>query len=151
MFNRKTFSDMRRAGMGVGVSKAKLAQAMLEILVQLPEGTTNLKETIVAHLGLLGQMAATRDINAAWNDTKKRAPREYPEKFILDGRKVLHWNDGSIEVIDKKISSANVKKLNQLAEAENCTVNEMISKLIGHYQKNQAYHSLKRMPEGQKS
>ena len=138
MFNRKTFSDMRRAGMGVGVSKAKLAQAMLEILVQLPEGTTNLKETIVAHLGLLGQMAATRDINAAWNDTKKRAPREYPEKFILDGRKVLHWNDGSIEVIDKKISSANVKKLNQLAETENCTVNQMISKLIGHYQKNQA-------------
>ncbi len=99
MFNRKTFSDMRRVGMGVGVSKAKLAQAMLEILVQLREGTTNLKETIVGHLGLLGQMAATRDINAAWNDTKKRAARGYPEKFILDDRKVLHWNDGSLEVI----------------------------------------------------
>lgn len=138
MFNRKTFSDMRRAGMGVGVSKAKLAQAMLEILVQLREGTTNLKETIVGHLGLLGQMAATRDINAAWNDTKKRAAREYPEKFILDGRKVLHWNDGSLEVIDKKISSANVKKLNKLAETENCTVNQMISKLIRHYQEDKA-------------
>lgn len=129
---------MRRVGMGVGVSKAKLVQAMLEILVQLREGTTNLKETIVGHLGLLGQMAATRDINAAWNDTKKRAAREYPEKFILDGRKVLHWNDGSLEVIDKKISSANVKKLNKLAETENCTVNQMISKLIRHYQRDQA-------------
>jgi hypothetical protein len=71
MFNRKTFSEMRRAGMGVGVSKTKLVQAMLEILIQLPEGATNLKETIVAHLGLLGQMSSTRNINAAWNDAKK--------------------------------------------------------------------------------
>ena len=30
--------------MGVGVSKTKLAQAMLEILLQLPEGATNLSE-----------------------------------------------------------------------------------------------------------
>jgi hypothetical protein len=116
MFNRKTFSEMRRAGMGVGVSKTKLARAMLEILIQLPEGATNLKETIVAHLGLLGQMSSTRDINAAWNDAKKRAAREYPEKFMLDGRKVLHWNDGSVKIIDKKISAANFKKLNELAE-----------------------------------
>ena len=138
MFNRKTFSEMRRAGMGVGVSKTKLAHAMLEILIQLPEGATNLKETIVAHLGLLGQMSSTRDINAAWNDTKKRAAREYPEKFMLDGRKVLHWNDGSVKIIDKKISAANFKKLNELAERENCTVNQILSKLIKYYQKGQA-------------
>jgi len=138
MFNRKTFSEMRRAGMGVGVSKTKLARAMLEILIQLPEGATNLKETIVAHLGLLGQMSSTRDINAAWNDTKKRAAREYPEKFMLDGRKVLHWNDGSVKIIDKKISAANFKKLNELAERENCTVNQILSKLIKYYQKGQA-------------
>ena len=129
---------MRRAGMGVGVSKAKLTQAMLEILFQLPEGTTNLKETIVGHLGLLGQMSPTRDINAAWNDAKKRAAREYPEKFVLDDRKVLHWNDGSVKIIDKKISPANFKKLNELAEKENCAVNEMVSKLIRYYQKGQA-------------
>lgn len=138
MFYRKIFSDMRRAGMGVGVSKAKLTQAMLEILFQLPEGTTNLKETIVGHLGLLGQMSPTRDINAAWNDAKKRAAREYPEKFVLDDRKVLHWNDGSVKIIDKKISPANFKKLNELAEKENCAVNEMVSKLIRYYQKGQA-------------
>ena len=137
MFNRKTFSEMRRAGMGVGVSKTKLARAMLEILIQLPEGATNLKETIVAHLGLLGQMSSTRDINAAWNDTKKRAAREYPEKFMLDGRKVLHWNDGSVKIIDKKISAANFKKLNELAERESCTVNQILSRLIKYYQKGQ--------------
>ena len=138
MFSRKTFSEMRRAGMGVGVSKTKLAQAMFEILLQLPKGTTNLKETIVGHLGLLGQMSPTRDINAAWNDAKKRAAREYPEKFVLDDRKVLHWNDGSLKIIDKKISSTNFKKLNELAEEENCTVNQMISKLIRYYLESQA-------------
>ena len=138
MFNRKTFSEMRRVGMGVGVSKTKLAQAMLDILIQLPAGTTNLKETIVTHLGLLGQMSSTREINAAWNDAKKRAAREYPEKFMLDGRKVLHWNDGSVKIIDKKISAANFKKLNELAERENCTVNQILSRLIKYYQKGQA-------------
>jgi hypothetical protein len=138
MFNRKTFSEMRRAGMGVGVSKTKLAQAMLEILIQLPEGATNLKETIITHLGLLGQMSSTRDINAAWNDTKKRAARKYPEKFMLDGRKILHWNDGSVKIIDKKISAANFKKLNELAERDNCTINQILSRLIKYYQKGQA-------------
>ena len=138
MFNRKTFSEMRRASMGVGVSKTKLARAMLEILIQLPEGATNLKETIVAHLGLLGQMSSTRDINAAWNDAKKRTAREYPEKFMLDGRKVLHWNDGSVKIKDKKISAANFKKLNELAERESCTVNQILSRLIKYYQKGQA-------------
>ena len=138
MFNRKTFSEMRRAGMGVGISKTKLVKAMLEILIQLPEGATNLKETIVAHLGLLGQMSSTRDINAAWNDVKKRAAREYPEKFMLDGRKILHWNNGSMKIIDKKISAANFKKLNELAERENCAVNQIVSKFIRYYQKGQA-------------
>lgn len=138
MFNKKTFSEMRRAGIGVGVSKTKLAKAMLEILIQLPEGTTNLKETIVAHLGLLGQMSSARDINAAWNDAKKRAAREYPEKFMLDGRKILHWNDGSVKIMDKKISAANFKKLNELAERENCAVNQIVSKLIRYYKKGQA-------------
>ena len=138
MFRKKMFGEMRRAGMNVGLSKAKLSQVMLDILTQLPMGSTNLKETIVAHMGLLGQMSATRDINEAWNQAKKKAAREYPEKFILDGRKVLHWNDGSVKILDKKISLANFKKLNELAERENCAVNQIVSKLIRHYQKNQA-------------
>lgn len=133
MFDRRMFAEMRRAGMGVGVSKSKLSQAMLEILVQLPTGTTDLKETIVHHLGLLGQMSSTRDVNAAWNDVKKKAAREYPDKFLLDGRGVLHWNDGSIKVLDKDLSAANLKKLNELADAEQCSVNQIVSKLIRCY------------------
>ncbi len=133
MFDRRMFADMRRAGMAVGVSKSKLSQAMLEILVQLPTGTVDLKETIVAHLGLLGQMSATRDINAVWNEVKKKAAKEYPDKFILDGRGVLHWNDGSVAVLDRHLSAANYKKLNELAAAENCSVDRIVSKLVRHY------------------
>jgi hypothetical protein len=59
MFDRRMFAEMRRAGMGVGVSKSKLAQAMLEILAPLPSGTADLKDTVVARLGLLGQMSAS--------------------------------------------------------------------------------------------
>jgi hypothetical protein len=138
MFNKKMFGDMRRAGMTVGLSKGKISKAMLEILVQLPTGTTHLKETVVANLGLLGNMSATRDINAAWNEAKKKAAKEYPEKFILDGRKVLHWDDGSVKILDEKISSLNFKKLNDLAEIENCSVNQLISKLLKNYQKEKA-------------
>ena len=138
MLSKKMFGDMRRAGMTVGLSKGKISKAMLEILVQLPTGTTHLKETVVANLGLLGNMSATRDINAAWNAAKKKAAKEYPEKFILDGRKVLHWNDGSVKILDKKISSVNFKKLNDLSEIENCSVNQLISKLLKNYQKGKA-------------
>ena len=138
MFSKKTLGDMRRAGMSVGLSKGKLSKAMLEILIQLPTGTTHLKETVVANLGILGNMSATRDINAAWNEAKKKAAKEHPEKFILDGRKVLHWNDGSVKILDKKISSVNFKKLNELAETENCSVNQFISKLLKNYQKGKA-------------
>lgn len=138
MFSKKMFGNMRRAGMTVGLSKGKISKAMLEILVQLPTGTTHLKETVVANLGLLGHMSATRDLNAAWNEAKKKAAKEYPEKFILDGRKVLHWNDGSVKILDKKISSVNFKKLNDLAEIENCSVNQLISKLLKNYQKGKA-------------
>jgi len=138
MFSKKMFGDMRRAGMTVGLSKGKISRAMLEILVQLPTGTTHLKETVVANLGLLGNMSATRDMNAAWNEAKKKAAKEYPEKFILDGRKVLHWNDGSVKTLDKKISSVNFKKLNDLTEIENCSVNQLVSKLLKNYQKGKA-------------
>ncbi len=137
MFSRNTFSGMRRVGMGVGISKAKLTKAMLEILIQLPENTTNLKETIIGHLGLLGQMSTMRELDSAWNDTKKKAARDYPERFVLDGRKVLSWNNGTVKIIDKKISLTNFKKLNELAEKDNCNANQMLSKLIRHYQKDQ--------------
>jgi hypothetical protein len=135
MFSKKMFGDMRRAGMSVGLSKGKLSKAMLEILIQLPTGTTHLKENVVANLGILGKMSPARDVNAAWNEAKMKAAKEYPEKFILDGRKVLHWNDGSVKILDKKISSVNFKKLNELAEFENCSVNQLISNLLKNYKK----------------
>lgn len=135
MFDKKMFGQMRRSGMSLGLSKSKLAEAMLEILLQLPVGTTNLKETIIANMGLLGHMSATRNVNEAWNQTKKKAAKLYPEKFIIDGRNVLHWNDDSVIVLDKKISTVNFKKLNELANNENCTVNQMITRLIRGYEK----------------
>jgi len=130
MSTRGLFADMRRAGFGVGVSKAKLVKAMLEILPQLPVGTQRLKDTVVAHLGTLGQMASTRDLSAAWNEAKKKAAKQNPNKFILDERSVLHWNDGSVAILDKKISATNFKKLNELAKKDGCTVNQLVSKLI---------------------
>jgi hypothetical protein len=130
MSTRGLFADMRRAGFGVGVSKAKLVKAMLEILPQLPVGTQRLKDTVVAHLGTLGQMASTRDLSAAWNEAKKKAAKQNPDKFILDERSVLHWNDGSVAILDKKISATNFKKLNELAKKDGCTVNQLVSKLI---------------------
>ena len=39
VFNRRAFSDMRRAGMGIGLSKTKLSEAMLNVLLQLPMGS----------------------------------------------------------------------------------------------------------------
>jgi len=124
-----------RRGFGLGISTNKLAKMMLEVLVQLPSGTTNLKDHVVAALGIVGQMSTTRDINEAWNQAKRMAANEYPERFILDGRKVLHWNDGSVKVLDKTISAANYKKLNEMADAEGCSVNELISRLIRYYKK----------------
>lgn len=135
MFDRKTYTDVRRAGFPVGISKNKISQAMLEILLQLPSGTTNLKENIIYRLGQLGQMTTTRDLNDAWNKTKKKAAKTNPEKFLLDGRNVLHWNDETVKVFDKNISAANFKKLNELAEIENCNVNTIVSKLIKNYKK----------------
>ncbi len=135
MFNKRIFGDMRRAGMGIGVSKSKLATAMQSILEQLPVGTTNLKDNIVHNLGLIGQMSSSRDINEAWNIAKKKTAKKNPGKFILNSRGVINWNDGTIKVLDTKISKANFEKLNELAENENCTVNKMVSNLIRTHQK----------------
>jgi len=134
MFDRRTFGQMRR-GLGLGVSKRKLSQAMLEILVQLPMGTRSLKDTVVANLGLFGQMAATRDVNDAWNEAKRKAAKEHPDRFVLDGREALLWNDGSVKVLDKKITPAHFKKLNELAEAEGCSVNQLVGRLIRLHQR----------------
>ena len=118
------------------LSKGRLSKMMLEILSEFPSGTKNLKENVTLRLGMIGQMSTTRDLNAAWNETKKKAANLYPEKFLLDGRGVLHWNDGNVKILDKKISSMNYKKLNELAAHENCSVDALISRLISYYKKH---------------
>ena len=70
------------------------------------------------------------------NETKKRAAKLYPEKYILDGRNVLHSNDGTVKILDKKISGKNFKTLNELAEQKQCGVDQLISKLITVYKKH---------------
>ena len=115
------------------LSKNRLSKMMLDILLQFPSGTKNLKENITLRLGLVGQMSATQDINAAWDETKTKASKLYPDRFILDKRNVLQWNDGSVRVLNEKISNTNFKKLNELAESENCSVDALVTKLISHY------------------
>ena len=111
---------------------------MVEILLQLPEGTLNLKETVIYHLGQYGQMTPIRELNDVWSQAKRKIAKSNPEKFLLDGRNALHWNDGSVKVLDRKISLANFKKLNELADSEGCSVNAIVSKLIKTYRKTKA-------------
>lgn len=118
------------------LSKGRIAKIMLERLLELPFGAKHLKDNVTLRLGMIGQFSTSREINAAWNETKKKAAKLHPDKFILDGRGVLHWNDGSVTILDKNISSANFKKLNDLADAEDCSVNSMVTKLVTHYKKN---------------
>ncbi|MGD8675082.1 MAG: hypothetical protein PVG81_04670 [Desulfobacterales bacterium] len=118
------------------LSKNRITKMMLERLLELPDGTKNLKENVTLRIGMVGQLSSSREINAAWNEAKKKAAKLHPDKFILDGRGVLHWDDGSVKILDKKISSANFKKLNELAETESCNVNSMVSRLISSYKKN---------------
>lgn len=118
------------------LSKGRLANMMLERLSELPVGAKNLKENVALRLGMIGQLSTSREINAAWNETKKKAAKLYPDKFILDERGVLHSNDGSVIILDKAISSANFKKLNELAGNEKCNVNSIVSRLISTYKKN---------------
>ena len=118
------------------LSKNRITKMMLERLLELPDGAKNLKENVTLRLGMVGQLSSSREISAAWNETKKKAAKLHPDKFILDGRGVLHWDDGSVKILDKNISNANFKKLNELAETESCNVNSMVSRLISSYKKN---------------
>ena len=118
------------------LSKGKLSKMMLDVLLEFPFGAKNLKVNVTLRLGIVGQMSTSRDINEAWNETKKKAAKLYPDKFIIDGRNGLLWNDGSVKVLDKKISNTNFQKLNELAEKENCSVNALVSKLISNYKKH---------------
>ena len=111
---RGYFAQMRRGGFDIGVSAGKLTQAMVEVLSQLPPEVTPSKEVVVQHLGLLGQMSKTRDINASWNSAKRQVVRDQPDRFCLDG-KVLRWASAMKDRPRAKLSSAGHRKLATLA------------------------------------
>jgi len=131
---RGYFAQVRRAGFGIGISAAKLTKAMVEVLSQLPHQATLSKEVVVQHLGLLGQMSKTRDINAAWNSAKRHIAREQPERFCLDG-KVLRWTSAIEDRPREKLSTAGHRKLAALAAKEGMTPDEFLSGLISSWRK----------------
>jgi len=129
---RGYFADVRRAGFDIGVSTGKLSKAMVELLVQLPPEVTPSKELVVQHLGLLGQMSKTRDINAAWNSAKRQVVRDRPDRFCLDG-KVLRWASAMEDRPREKLSTAGHRKLATLAAKEGVTPDELLSRLISSW------------------
>ena len=126
---RGYFAQVRRAGFDVGLSAGKLTKAMVEVLSQLPPAATPAKDVVVQHLGLLGQMTRTRDINAAWNSAKRQIVRERPGRFCLDG-KVLRWASDREERPREKLSTAGQRKLAALAAREGMTPDELLGRLI---------------------
>jgi hypothetical protein len=129
---RGYFADVRRAGFDIGVSTGKLSKAMVEVLAQLPPEVTPSKELVVQHLGLLGQMSKTRDINAAWNSAKRQVVRDHPDRFCLDG-KVLRWASAMEDRPREKLSTAGHRKLAALAAKEGMTPDELLSRLISSW------------------
>ena len=129
---RGYFADVRRAGFDIGVSTGKLSKAMVELLVQLPPEVTPSKELVVQHLGLLGQMSKTRDINAAWNSAKRQVVRDRPDRFCLDG-KVLRWASAMEDRPREKLSTAGHRKLATSAAKEGVTPDELLSRLISSW------------------
>jgi hypothetical protein len=84
------YADMRRAGYDIGTSKAELVRLMLRALLVIEPGTPDLKDAVLARLGRDGQMAKARDIQAAWQTAKRRAAKDYLDRFVLEG-KILRW------------------------------------------------------------
>ena len=129
---RGYFAQMLRGGFDIGVSAGKLTQAMVEVLSQLPPEVTPSKEVVVQHLGLLGQMSKTRDINASWNSAKRQVVRDQPDRFCLDG-KVLRWASAMEDRPRQKLSTAGHRKLAALAAKEGMTPDELLSRLISSW------------------
>ncbi len=129
---RGYFAQVRRAGFDIGLSAGKLAKAMVEVLSQLPPEATPSKDVVVQHLGLLGQMSKTRDMNAAWNSAKRQVVREQPDRFYLDG-KILRWASAMEDRPRDKLSTAGQRKLAGLAAKEGMTPDELLSRLVSSW------------------
>jgi len=126
---RGYFAQVRRAGFDIGLSTRKLTRAMVEVLFQLTPETTPSKEVVVHHLGLLGQMSKTRDVNAAWNSAKRQVVREHPDRFCLDG-KILRRASAIEDRHREKLSTAGHRRLATLAAKEGMTPDELLGRLI---------------------
>ena len=133
---RGYFAQVRRAGFDIGLSAGKLTKAMVEVLSQLPREATPSKEVVVQHLGLLGQMTKTRDINAAWNSAKRQIAREHPDRFHLDG-KVLRWASEMEGRPREKLSTTGHRALAALAAREGITPDELLRRLISAWRNAQ--------------
>jgi hypothetical protein len=128
------FAQVRRAGFAIGLSAAKLTKAMVEVLVQLPPDAVPSKEVVVQHLGLLGQMSRTRDLNAAWNGAKRQAVREHPDRFCLDG-KVLRRPSATKDRPRARLSAAGHRKLAALAAKEGIAPDELVGQMIASWRR----------------
>ena len=131
------FAEVRRAGFDIGLSTGKLSKAMVEVLLRLPPEAAPSKELVVQHLGLLGQMSKTRDINAAWNSAKRQVVREHPERFCLDG-KVLRPASALEDRPREKLSATGHRKLVTLAAKEGMTPDELLGRLISTWRSSKA-------------
>lgn len=126
------FAQVRRAGFDIGLSVGKLTKAMVEVLSQLPPEATPSKDLVVQHLGLVGQMSKTRDVNAAWNSAKRQVVLAHPGRFYLDG-KVLRSASALKDRPQEKLSSAGHRKLAILAAKEDMTPDALLGCLISSW------------------
>ncbi len=134
---RGDFAQVRRAGFDIGLSSGKRTRAMVDVLLQLPPEAAPSKEVVVEHLGLLGQLSKTRDINAAWNSSKRQVVREHPDRFCLDG-KVLRPTSAMEDRPREKLSAAGHRKLGTLAAKEGLTPDELLGRLISSWRRSKA-------------
>lgn len=132
----KYFAQVGRAGFDIGLSSGKIVKAMVEVLLQLSPGAPPSKDLVVQHLGLLGQMSKTRDINSAWNVAKRQVAREHPDKFCLDG-KILRWASDMEGRPREKLSTASHRKLAALAAKEGMSPDELLHHLISAWRDSQ--------------
>jgi len=127
---RGYFAQVRRAGFDIGLSTGRLSKAIFDVLLQLPPAVAPSKEIVVQHLGLLGQMSKTRDINAAWNSAKRQVVREHAERFYLDGKVLRRSSAMADRPRAEKLSAAGHRKLAALATKEGTTPDELLGRLI---------------------
>jgi hypothetical protein len=134
---RGYFAEVRRAGFDIGLSTGKLTKAMIDVLLQLPPAAAPSKEVVVHHLGLLGHMSKTRDINTAWNSAKRQVVRAHPDRFCLDGM-VLRPASAKDDRPRGKLSAAGHRKLATLATKEGMTPDELLGRLISSWRSSKA-------------